>query len=121
MTGAPAADAAEGEDGVASRTIHLFKERDLGAQIMRGDGGDEARGAGAEKDHVVASVSFLRSGDGGGCHARAGDAGSRTQKAGLQKTTAGNGLLGHELILHYVGVPPTLEALDRNLAISVPT
>ena len=39
----------------------------------------------------------------------------------LQKTTAGNGLLGHELILHYVGVPPTLEALDRNLAISVPT
>ena len=86
---APAADGAEGEDGVAVGTVALFEHDDLGAGVVGRDGGDQAGRTCAENDGVIGlGVGGLFCLGLGG-EAEAGGAGSGgAEEGGLEKTAA---------------------------------
>ena len=96
---APAADGAERIDGVAVRAVHLFADDDLRAQVMGGNGGDEARGAGAEDDGVVFGVELafglLGLGLSGARDAERSGA-SRAEERCLQNAAAAQFDFGHD-------------------------
>ena len=74
---ADSVQAASGADRVAAHHGHLFDHDDLRAEIVRGDGGDEAGRTGADDDGVV----FGRGGGLGlGGRGESGDAGGGAEE-----------------------------------------
>ena len=98
MTRTPAANRAQRVNGIAVRTVAFFKEHHLGAQVVGGDGGDQACGTRAHDDRVInrgflAGLGFSSRGDSG--HTGGGSA----EERGLQKTTAAHIHVGHCFLL----------------------
>ena len=88
---APAADGAEGEDGVAVRTVALFKKHYLGAEIVRRNGGDQAGRACAHNDGIIDRGLRLACGLGFGSAGNAGGTGGGCAENGsLQEAAAGH-------------------------------
>ena len=96
MTRAPAADGTQSVNGVAVGTVAFFENDDFGARVVRGDGGNEARGTGTENDGIVGAGGFP-SGSRFGGETETGSTGcGGADKGGLQKTAAAHIRIRHD-------------------------